>query len=334
MNIRSHSGSFLTSCILAMGVLLPDAGSLRGAPDSSQKEARVTQVIREVKLLPSEEKPRPAVLNDKVPEDTAVRTGDDSRSELTFVDLTITRLGANTIFSFNKAGRNVRLNSGAMLLRVPKDSGGARMTTEACSVAITGTTVILEAARSGRNTLSVLEGGARLSLNKYPKESAFVRAGQKLNVPPGASKLPAPEDIDVDQVMKKNPLITDFPALPSRDLIYTSRNNPGSPVIYQGKVVDNQPGPVVTASPLFPSFRPRDSGWPNTPGQTGEKTNKKKAPPNNADETKPDGTSNQAAGNQLVKARGANIKSQTTPTPTPTRKKKKNENDPSTPYGN
>ena len=226
MNIRSHSRSFLTSCILAMGVLLPDAGKLGAASDSSQKEARVTQVIREVKLLPSEEKPRPAVLNDKVPEDTAVRTGSDSRSELTFVDLTITRLGANTVFSFNKAGRNVKLNGGSLLVRVPKDSGGARMTTEACSVAITGTTLILEAARSGRNNLMVLEGGARLSLNKYPKESAFVRAGQKLEVPAGATKLPAPQRYGCRSSDEKASVDHGFPAVaePGFDLRFAEQS--------------------------------------------------------------------------------------------------------------
>ena len=65
------------------------------------KEARVTQVVKDVKLLPQQAAPRPATLRDLVREGTAVRTGTQSRSELTFNDLTITRLaGANTIQSF------------------------------------------------------------------------------------------------------------------------------------------------------------------------------------------------------------------------------------------
>ena len=63
-------------------------------------------------------------VNDKVREDTSVRTGGESRSELTFADLTIARLGADTIFSFNKAGRDDQLDGGSVLLRVPKNSGG------------------------------------------------------------------------------------------------------------------------------------------------------------------------------------------------------------------
>jgi hypothetical protein len=183
----------------------------------SKKEARVTQIIRDVKLLPSDAAARPAVVNDKVREDTGVRTGGDSRSELTFADLTITRLGSNTIFSFNKAGRNAQLDSGSILLRVPKDSGGGTIKSSAVTVAVTGTTVILESAR--RNKLFVLEGSARLSLVKYPSQFQNVRAGQMVDVPPGAKTVPLPTNFDLNELMRKHPLITDFPPLPSRDLI-------------------------------------------------------------------------------------------------------------------
>src|ERR1700744_1538908 len=69
-------------------------------------DGRVTSVFHDVELLPGNAPARPAVVDDRVDEDTGLRTGDASRSELTFADLTITRLGANTIFSFSKAGRS------------------------------------------------------------------------------------------------------------------------------------------------------------------------------------------------------------------------------------
>ena len=65
------------------------------AVDPAEKQARVTQIIQDVKLLKSGTETRPAAIDDRVAQDTAVRTGDQSRSELTFVDLTITRLGAS-----------------------------------------------------------------------------------------------------------------------------------------------------------------------------------------------------------------------------------------------
>src|SRR5205823_3575068 len=126
-----------------------------GAANPPKKEARVTQIIRDVQLLPIGSNPRPAMKDDQVNENTGVRTGDESRSELTFEDLTITRLGANTVFSFNKAGRSGELGSGSILLRVPKNSGGAEFKTHAVTVGITGTTVILESTRLGNANLIV-----------------------------------------------------------------------------------------------------------------------------------------------------------------------------------
>lgn len=178
----------LTSSMAAALLLI--SGHVGVAAAAAKKEGRVTWIIRDVKLLSSKSAARAAVVNDKVREGTGVRTGDDSRSELTFLDLTITRLGANTVFSFTGAGRNIELGSGSVLLSVPKDSGGAHMTTDAVTVGITGTTLTLETARSGRNKLIVLEGGARLSLNKHPGESAYVRAGQMLDVPQARPSFP------------------------------------------------------------------------------------------------------------------------------------------------
>src|SRR6266853_5846503 len=91
------------------------------------KEARVTQIVNDVKLLLQQAAPRPAVVSDLVRTGTAVRTGSQSRSELTFADLTITRLGANTIFSFNEGTRELNLSQGAILFQVPKGAGGAKI---------------------------------------------------------------------------------------------------------------------------------------------------------------------------------------------------------------
>ena len=207
---------------------------------TSKKDAHVTQIIREVNLLPAKNEARPAAVNDAVHEGEAVRTGDNSRSELTFTDLTIERLGANSIFSFNKAGRDVQLSSGSVLMRVPKDSGGAGVHTSAVSVAVTGTTLILENGRGGRSKLIVLVGGARLSLVKYPKESQQAHGGQMIDVPAGATTVPPPVDIDVNQVMRTHPLVTDFPQLPSYPLIVATANQ--GP-IYQGRPVVSGQGP-------------------------------------------------------------------------------------------
>src|SRR5262245_43737589 len=91
------------------------------------KEAKVTQVIQDVQVLPSNASPRPAAVNDNVRHGTAVQTGVQSRSELTFKDQTITRLGEKTIFSVGDGPRTIDLGSGQFLLCVPKKAGAAKL---------------------------------------------------------------------------------------------------------------------------------------------------------------------------------------------------------------
>jgi hypothetical protein len=102
------------------------------------KQARVTQVIQDVRLLPSNAAPRPASVNDNVHGDTAVRTGIQSRSELTFPDQTLTRLGEQTIFTFKAETRTLNLGGGAILLSVPKKAGGTKIQTATVTAAISG----------------------------------------------------------------------------------------------------------------------------------------------------------------------------------------------------
>src|SRR5450631_1029633 len=73
---------------------------------AEKKEARVTQVIQDVQLVGIDAAVRMAAVNDSVSEGTNVRTGADSRVELTFSDKTVTRLGANAVFEFRDGTRN------------------------------------------------------------------------------------------------------------------------------------------------------------------------------------------------------------------------------------
>jgi hypothetical protein len=102
------------------------------------KEAKVTQVIQDVRVLPSNASPRPAAVNDNVRQGTAVQTSVQSRSELTFKDQTITRLGEKTIFSVGQGPRSIDLGSGQFLLYAPKKAGGAKVKVGAVTAAITG----------------------------------------------------------------------------------------------------------------------------------------------------------------------------------------------------
>jgi len=198
--------------LLSIGFVHLDAAQL--------KEARVTQVIRNVELVPAQAAPKPAAVSDEVRNGTAVRTGTESRAELTFTDQTLARLGANTIFSFNKGTRNLELGGGAMLLRVPKDVGGAQINTAAVTAAITGTTVMLEYHPDAYIKFIILEGTGRIFRNNRVGESVLLHAGQMLIVSPKGTTLPDPVDVDLDRLSKTSALLSsDFAPLSSTNLI-------------------------------------------------------------------------------------------------------------------
>src|SRR6266567_303689 len=184
-----------------------------GVSAADLKEAEVTQVVQDVKLLPSNASARPAAVNDNVRQGTAVKTGDQSRSELTFKDKTITRLGEKTIFSVGGGARTIDLGSGQFLLYVPKKSGGAKVKMGPVTAAITGTTVVGNVAPSGIVEFTVLEGTARVRLDSVG-QCLLVVAGQKVTYDPIAMRLEDPVEVDLQQ-QQSNPLVTGFRPLPS-----------------------------------------------------------------------------------------------------------------------
>src|SRR4051795_2470359 len=168
--------------VIAAALFLSCTVAIANSAGAAQlQEARVTQVVNDVKLLLEQAAPRPATITDLVRHGTAVRTGTQSRSELTFNDLTVTRLGANTTFSFKEGTREMNLIDGAILFQVPKGSGGATIRTAGGTAAITGTTGIGEfhpATARNPHLLSkwlCLEGRFRL----------YLPNGQSVEVGPG-----------------------------------------------------------------------------------------------------------------------------------------------------
>jgi FecR-like protein len=102
------------------------------------EEARVTETINIVSLLRQLNKPQPAAVGDVIKGQTALKTGGESRAELKFPDLTITRVGANSLFRFYAGGRDMTLDGGTMLFYSPKGEGGGKVQAGAVTAAVTG----------------------------------------------------------------------------------------------------------------------------------------------------------------------------------------------------
>ena len=88
------------------------------------ERAEVTKVINVVSLLPRNTRAVPGVV---VSGDSALNTGGNSRAELEFPDLTITRVGSNALFRFLAGGREITLDGGTMLFSSPEGAGGGKV---------------------------------------------------------------------------------------------------------------------------------------------------------------------------------------------------------------
>src|SRR5438876_10709110 len=186
------------------------------------QEAKVTQVVQDVKVVPAGAAARTVTVNETVRQGNAVQTGAQSRSELTFRDQTITRLGEKTIYTVG-GGRTIELGSGQFLLYVPKKAGGAKVKMGPVTAAITGTTVVGNVNPSGVIEFTVLEGTARVTLDRVG-QCMLVVAGQKVTYDPIAMRLEDPVEVDIQQQLQ-SPLVTGFRQLPSARYINVAVEN-------------------------------------------------------------------------------------------------------------
>jgi hypothetical protein len=141
---------------------------------------------------------------------TAVRTGTDSRTELTFPDQSLARLGANSVFSFPEGGREFDLNSGAILLAVPKSSGEVKIKTAAATASVSGFTAIYEFHKNGISKVMLLDGDIRLQIKGVSSSCRF-DGGHMIVIPKNPTHCPDVLTFDVDKVLRTAKLITKKP---------------------------------------------------------------------------------------------------------------------------
>src|SRR6266699_5199230 len=201
--------------VAASCIFLPHSSA--AAPLSS---AEVTKIINRVSVIDPAKGGHPAVMREVIKDDLGVQTGARSRSELLFQDNTLTRIGAETFFSFKTGTRDMTLEKGSMLLQVRKGLGGAKIHTAAVTAAITGTTIMMEYSPGQYLKVLVLEGSLRLSRNGSFGNSLVLRPGKMVIMRPDAKTIPDPIDVDLAQIVRTSTLVN-FPGgiLPSMALI-------------------------------------------------------------------------------------------------------------------
>jgi hypothetical protein len=148
---------------LALCALLAQASA------AGLEKATVTRVHNTVRYGEiAGKKSRAVAIQDVLGADNYLLSEADSRAEMKYDDGSLVRIGPNTVFSFNPAGRVLSLDRGSLLFHIPKGAGGGTIKTPSLTASVTGTV-----GKVSPNSIGVLNGEVRLV-----PSGQVVRSGQ------------------------------------------------------------------------------------------------------------------------------------------------------------
>ena len=220
------------------------------SPAADLKSSKFTQVVNNVQVISAADKSlRAATVNDVFRMPDVLRTGPDSRAELVAADDTITRVGANTIFSFDPERRTIDLHQGSLLFHSPHGKGGGTIRTATATAAVVGTTIIVTCTADGGFKLLDLEGRTEIRFLNGLRQ--YLEPGQMTFILPGG-KQPSPIIIfRLDTQSKGSLLVSGFDhPLPSMPLI-------NAEIVKQLQLIEN--GQAVDTGLVAGNSATRDS---------------------------------------------------------------------------
>lgn len=205
------------------------AGMASGA-DLSQAVMR--QKVNVVTLAPNlTGEAHPAAQGAVIHDENVVRTGTESRVELEFSDLTLARLGSNSIFSFDAKARTMNFKQGAVLFSKPANSGAIQLQSGAISGAITGSTGFISTVpiegigkaghtrSNGKGTTTLvgmlegnIHGGARWTDSASREQTTPFRLGPGELLVARPDGPPRVAQFDIPRFLKTSPLVNGFTA--------------------------------------------------------------------------------------------------------------------------
>ena len=137
-------------------------------------QATVTETNNDVRYQAANTTERPAKLKDVVSGSDTLRTGQKSQAEIEFEDTTITRLGSNSLFTFDPEKRRFELREGVLLFDMQKGIGGGSIQTGGITAGIEGTAGMV--IRRGPPQVICLAGLIRI-LDAQGKQLGLLRPG-------------------------------------------------------------------------------------------------------------------------------------------------------------
>jgi hypothetical protein len=214
------------------------------SPAADLKQSKFTQVVNDVQVIASDKSIKPAAVSDLFNMPDVLRTGADSRAELVADDRTITRVGANTVFSFDQANRTVNLQQGSLLFHSDKGKGGGTIRTGAATASVLGTTLIVVSTHNGGFKVLMLEGKGEIKFLNGLRQ--YLAAGQMTFVLPGGKPGPVLY-FRLSEQVSHSLLVEGFDQPLSSMSLINAVINIQNRLISSGKVVDT--GLLVAGEP-------------------------------------------------------------------------------------
>ena len=176
---------------------------------ASLTESTFTEIIKDAKVVAATTKSAtPAQTNEVFRVPDLVRTGPDSRVEMTAPDNTITRIGANTVFTFEPLERTIQLKKGSVLFHAPAGAGGGSIKYHGTAAAVLGTTIICTVLPDGSFKTLVLEGQGQVTLRAG--WAVTLNAGEMLTVRPDGNGFGPVMIFGLEDVVSRLQLVNGF----------------------------------------------------------------------------------------------------------------------------
>jgi hypothetical protein len=210
-------------------------GASLGIAATEFKDAEIT-TLKNIVEHDAGQGAAPAKVNEKIGENSKVTTAAASMAELTFGDSSITRIGANSVFSFQSKERLVKLDKGTALIHATPGNGGATVDCGGVTAAVSGSTFMASRSATGGAVFVLLESSGSLKVTTPGGQTAVIMPGQAASTGTGPKSAIQVFDVDVKKVMDTTPLVQGFKKeLPSQAEINVVSEKQQS-MIREGKI--------------------------------------------------------------------------------------------------
>ena len=149
-----------------------------------------------------------AILNDKIESDTQVGTGEQSMCEISLDDKSITRIGANSMFSFVRKERLVKCDKGTFLVSKDPETETMTVTTGSVTAAVNGSTVVFDV-RDDATHIAVAETTTGVVVTDKNGKSITLQSGEGISATPNGMTSSSPKSVDVKDLISSSPLFTE-----------------------------------------------------------------------------------------------------------------------------